>query len=172
MNILTNITIDEALNKISINNFSISNGFSIEDLTVNEIFNSFQIGTGNSLQSNFTVNNLIVEEGVNDANINIIDQSVIVTTDSFVNVNNDFMELQGSIEKSSFVTIIERGLVWNTIGNPLLPTPKVIFEGEDNPYTCEFNTYITSTIYARAYAITSIGTFYGDILSAQSTLPP
>lgn len=78
-----------------------------------------------------------------------------------------YMEFTGNVTSEGGAPVTERGVVWNTTGNPTTSNNKVPdASGGLGSYTIQYNAMTDEQNYARAYAINSNGTSYGDELTA------
>jgi hypothetical protein len=96
-----------------------------------------------------------------------------VTTTSATDVTETTADVNATIVSNGGATITERGVVYGTSTNPTVANTKVIVAGTTTPYTANLTGLTEGTTYfARAYAINSVGTSYGNNVSFQTETTP
>jgi len=76
----------------------------------------------------------------------------------------------GYVSSDGGATITERGVCWNTGGNPTTSDSKQTAAGTTGSYSCSITPLSASTLYyVRAYAINSVGTSYSSPQSSFTT---
>jgi hypothetical protein len=95
-----------------------------------------------------------------------------LTTNGASNILETTADVQATIDSNGGATITERGVVYATTTNPTVADTKVTVAGTTSPYTANL-TGLTgaTTYYARAYAINSVGTSYGNNITFATTTP-
>lgn len=82
-----------------------------------------------------------------------------------------YMSFEGNLVSTGNSTITERGVVWNTTGSPTISDNKEVDPAITvGSYTIIFNAMDPVIIYARAYALNSVGVAYGAELSAEAQI--
>ena len=87
-----------------------------------------------------------------------------VTTLEITDITNNSAKSGGNIISDGGCEIIEKGVCWNTTGNPTVESDQKTMDGKgsDN-FTSNLTTLQSGTIYyVRAYATNGPGTTYGD----------
>ena len=108
-----------------------------------------------------------------DFKLNVIGQStpsITVNTSPVSSINNISASSGGSIQASSGPTVSERGVCWNTTGNPTISDSKT----NNGTGSGIFNSILTglssnTTYYVRAYGTTACSTTYGSQVSFTTT---
>ena len=96
-----------------------------------------------------------------------------LTTNGASSIDSDSADVAATISSNGGATITERGVVYGTATNPTVADGKVIVAGTTSPYTASLTGLTGSTTYyARAYAINSAGTAYGNNISFQTSQTP
>lgn len=87
----------------------------------------------------------------------------VVSTAVVTNVAQTTAICGGAVVDDNGAGIIERGVCYATVANPLIADEKVIAQGDLGDFTCAI-TGLTPTVtyYVRAYVTTNEGTFYGN----------
>ena len=117
----------------------------------------------------YTINTAGTSYG-NQIAINTIAILPVVTTIAASGLTSTTASSGGSITYDGGSAVIARGVCWNTTQNPTITNPKTI----DGNSSGNFNSSITgllpsTTYYIRAYATNSIGTSYGNQVTATTT---
>ncbi len=82
------------------------------------------------------------------------------------NIGVSSATIGGSITSTGGSTITERGICYNTSGEPTIADDAIIVESTSNSFTGKItNLQENTTYYARAYAINDIGVAYGEEVS-------
>ncbi len=90
----------------------------------------------------------------------------VVTTGIVSSVLNATATLSGNVTSDGGSAITERGICWNTTNNPTTANFKVIVNGTTGSFSGNLTGLTGNTIYyARAYAINSVGTSYGNSIN-------
>lgn len=89
--------------------------------------------------------------------------NIIITTTEISNVTSTSAQSGGNITDDGGTSITERGICWNTTGNPVL-TDSIKVEGSGTgSFVCNLSGLDFGTkYYIKAYAKNEIGTSYGD----------
>lgn len=99
----------------------------------------------------------------------------IITTTAATNITLTGATLGGNISSDGGSVITERGVCWNTSTLPTISNNKIANGSGTGSFSCTLNSLIIgTTYYARAYAINSQGTVYGNevtFTTQQSSLP-
>lgn len=91
-----------------------------------------------------------------------------VTTEAVTNIAATTATGNGTVVADGGDTITERGVCWSTSLNPTTSDSKATSAGTAGSYTVSITGLTNGTLYhARAYAINSIGTSYGDDVTFQ-----
>ncbi len=89
-----------------------------------------------------------------------------VLTSNVLSVTTHSALLGGTVTSSRGGAVTERGIVWSINPNPVLSNTKIVIgNGIGNFVQQENNLPVGKTIYARAYAINTAGTAYGNEIS-------
>lgn len=94
-----------------------------------------------------------------------------VTTDNIIDEsdNGTLMDFYGTVVSDGGAAVTARGFVWSTSSGPTLPTNDVPSGSGTGAFSSiGVNTTGNQTIYLRAYATNSVGTAYGNELSADN----
>ena len=111
----------------------------------------------NSNGSTFIDKVLMTKAGAND---------IKVITYPAITISQNSAIIQAEITTEESYQIIERGVCYNTIGNPDYDSDLVISHEVDNNIHVELNHLLSNTIYyAKAYAKTDAGVNYGNEIS-------
>ena len=87
----------------------------------------------------------------------------MVTSEGVSNMTATTATGNGTVTDDGGSVIIERGIVWNTGGNPTTASSKATATGTTGVYTVSITGLTAGTLYhVRAYAINAIGTSYGS----------
>lgn len=94
-----------------------------------------------------------------------------LTTAKATDITHEAATCGGTVTTSGGNTIVERGVCWSTVSNPVTGDNKVVATSDNATFTCRLKGLSPLTVYyARAYARTDIGTtFYGDNISFTTT---
>lgn len=96
-----------------------------------------------------------------------------LTTNGATNIDFDSADVTATINSDGGGAITERGVVYATTTNPTVADSKVVVAGTTSPYTANLTGLSGSTTYyARAYAINSVGTAYGNSITIQTAQTP
>ncbi len=95
-----------------------------------------------------------------------------ISTELATNISNISAYSGGNIISNGGLSIVERGICWNTIGNPTISDSKKV----DYNSNALFSSFITglrgsTTYYVRAFATNSVGTAYGNEISFTTNEP-
>lgn len=91
-----------------------------------------------------------------------------VTTQAVTNVTGTSATGNGTVVTDGGDTITERGVCWSTSLNPTTSDSKATAAGTTGSYNVSITGLTNGTLYhARAYAINSVGTSYGDDVTFQ-----
>ena len=86
-----------------------------------------------------------------------------VTTVQATDITYDAATVGGNVTKDNGATVTERGICWNTTGNPTIADNKETSGTGTGSFTATLSSLSDgTTFYARAYAINNEGTSYGD----------
>jgi hypothetical protein len=99
--------------------------------------------------------------------------NVIISTNSVTNVTDSSFYSGGNISSDGGSPITQRGICWSTSNtNPTLGINNYTINGAGvgSFFSQNWNCNPNTLYYVRAYAINSVGTFYGNTLSV-TTLP-
>jgi hypothetical protein len=101
--------------------------------------------------------------------------NVIISTNTITNVTDSSFVAGGNISSDGGFPITQRGFCWSTSNmNPTLAINNYNIDyngfGVGSFFSNCYNTNPNTLYYVRAYAINSVGTFYGNTLSV-TTLP-
>lgn len=89
-----------------------------------------------------------------------------LTTSAATNVTINNAMVGGNITNDGGATVIERGICYNTSGNPTTNSPKVIVGNGLGAFSTPISNLDANTTYqVKAYAINSVGTAYGNQIS-------
>lgn len=89
--------------------------------------------------------------------------SPMVSTDIVTDVDPTEATCGGTVVVDSGAAIVECGICYATVTNPLIADAKVMATGNTEAFTCTLTGLIpTVTYYVRAYVTTGDGTFYGN----------
>ncbi len=96
-----------------------------------------------------------------------------LTTTRISGITSSTVQSGGTIIKDGGLPIIERGVVWNTSGNPTIDLPTKTSEGNGSGNYISKITGLTYGVkyYLRAYATNSAGTSYGEEITFESESP-
>jgi hypothetical protein len=87
----------------------------------------------------------------------------VVTTQAVSNITASTATGNGNVTSDGNSTVTERGIVWNTTGNPTTADTKVTASGTTGSYSASLTSLTAnSVIHVRAYATNAIGTSYGN----------
>ncbi len=93
----------------------------------------------------------------------------IVATASVTQITSTTAVCGGSVVSAGGSPVTEKGICWNTTGNPLRNESKAE-GGSGTSFTCNMTNLVAkTTYYVRAYAVNSSGAGYGDELSFTTT---
>ena len=93
-----------------------------------------------------------------------------LTTLSIANITGTTASSGGNITNNGGTPVTQRGVVWNTSPNPTTTNSQSIDGSGTGSFTSNLTGLTTNTTYyARAYAINSAGTAYGNELSFTTT---
>ncbi|MHB9140443.1 MAG: DUF2271 domain-containing protein [Paludibacter sp.] len=96
----------------------------------------------------------------------------ILTTVGATAITQTSATLGGTITSNGGSTVTERGVCWNTSSNPTTGNSKITNGTGSGSFSCNLiSLSLGTTYYARAYAINSVGTAYGNEVTF-STLQP
>ena len=154
--------------------------------TINDnVFSTFGTWTGNTL-SNLSPSTTYFAKGFatnsngtsygNEISFSTISGNVIITTSPITNITDTSCVSGGNILSDGGASITQRGVCWSTSNpNPTLRLGGYNFTTYNGTGIGYFtsNAYIfnpNTQYYIRAYAINSVGTFYGNTLTF-TTLP-
>lgn len=91
-----------------------------------------------------------------------------VTTQAVTNITGTTATGHGTVVLDGGNTITERGVCWGTSTNPTTANSKATSAGTTGQYSVSITGLTNGTLYhARAYAINSAGTSYGDNVTFQ-----
>ena len=86
-----------------------------------------------------------------------------VTTMQATDITYDAATIGGNVTRDNGATVTERGVCWNTTGNPTIEDNKETSGTGTGSFTATLSSLSDgTTFYARAYAINNEGTSYGD----------
>ncbi|HOZ13547.1 MAG TPA: fibrobacter succinogenes major paralogous domain-containing protein [Tenuifilaceae bacterium] len=89
-----------------------------------------------------------------------------VITSNAINITNSSATIGGNITSDGGSTILERGVYWGTVPNPVINGSKLVIENSNASYSLTINSLSESTkYYIIAYAINNIGEAQGDEIS-------
>ncbi len=90
----------------------------------------------------------------------------VVVTDSVTILDNNTAECWGHVVYDGGLPITDKGICWNTTGNPTLSDLHLSATGSSNAHFVQtMNNLFLDTIYhVRAYAINSFDTAYGEVI--------
>jgi pectin methylesterase-like acyl-CoA thioesterase len=86
-----------------------------------------------------------------------------VTTSAATNIYTNYATVAGKVTSEGGIAVTQRGVCWNTTGSPTISDKK----SNDGSGAGDYVSYLSNlasvtTYYARAYAINTLGTSYGD----------
>ena len=97
---------------------------------------------------------------------NVLISLATLTTSATTNITINNAMVGGNITNDGGATVIERGICYNTSGNPTTNSPKVIVGYGLGAFSTTISNLDANTTYqVRAYAINSVGTSYGNLVS-------
>lgn len=107
----------------------------------------------------------LVRRAIREATFYDIPQLAVITTSEPGFVPGNGIELTGHVIEDGGVEVTERGIAWGSIYNPTTVNNTVSAGGGTGDYSVIL-TGLTEglTYYARAYAINSVGTAYGNVV--------
>jgi uncharacterized protein (TIGR02145 family) len=95
----------------------------------------------------------------------------ILTTESVSSITQTSAVSGGNVIDNGGVSVVERGVCWNTSGDPTVRHDRTIEDGESGSFTSTLSGLTANTLYyVRAYATNEIGTGYGNQVTFK-TLP-
>ena len=95
-----------------------------------------------------------------------------VATDLVMIYNANSATMGGNVIKSNGEEVTEKGIVYNTIGNPTIADTKVIIESGSYIFSEVIEGLVLdTTYYVKAYATNSLGTSYGKQVSFTTIEP-
>ncbi len=87
-----------------------------------------------------------------------------VVTTTTLKLNGYDIVTGGNVTSDGGFTIKERGICWNTLGDPVMGNSNVIkIDGTTGAFTYTFSNLSDATYYIRAYATNDKGTSYGAV---------
>ncbi|MBO9700436.1 MAG: T9SS type A sorting domain-containing protein [Sporocytophaga sp.] len=96
----------------------------------------------------------------------------ILTTDSITQITSQSAVSGGKIIDDGGSQIIEKGICWNTSGNPTIKNNKVVVNGEETKFVSLLSNLNGRTLYfVRAFATNIAGTSYGNQVYFETPLP-
>ena len=89
-----------------------------------------------------------------------------VTTSAATNIYTNYATVPCKVTSEGGIAVTQRGVCWNTTGTPTITDKKTDNGSGAGDYVSYLsNLASTTTYYARAYAINTLGTSYGDQIS-------
>jgi len=96
-----------------------------------------------------------------------------LTTNGASNITFNTADVAATVNSDGGAAITERGVVYSTSANPTIANSKVTDAGTGATFTASLTGLTASTTYyARAYAINSVGTAYGNSITFQTAQTP
>ena len=87
----------------------------------------------------------------------------IVTTNEVSDITSNSAVCGGNVRTDGYSEVVQRGVCWNTKGNPTINNSHTVDGGGTGPFTSNITNLLpNTTYYVRAYAINSKGTVYGE----------
>jgi hypothetical protein len=109
--------------------------------------------------------------GGNNTGWNFLNSPPTVTTQAVTNITNSTATGNGNVTSAGDATVTERGIVWATSPLPTTSDNKSTSPGTVGAFSVPITGIsIGITYYARAYAISSFGTSYGNEVSFSKPL--
>ena len=87
----------------------------------------------------------------------------IVTTNEVSDITSNSAVCGGNVRTDGYSEVVQRGVCWNTKGNPTINNEFTVDGGGTGSFTSNITNLLpNTTYYVRAYAINSKGTVYGE----------